>query len=239
MNLLRFALAPLALALGLLPLAGCGGGGSPGSCNTEQNSLSSSFASNNVSKGYLACHADSDCEWSSVSQAGACVAACGALSNMTSASDVAAAASSTCAGFDTTCSEPLPACPANSPPICATGTCATYDVDLSPPTSTLGTLAVGSCLSFEAVFSVGYPTYPKSSVAPHDIPVPVSATLGTLFADTACTQVLATIDPTTMYAMGSLTVAEGSSRTSFGFRPTAAGDGFLVVGGVTSGFTAQ
>ncbi len=174
-----------------------------------------------------------------MSQAGACVAACGALSNMTSASDVAAAASATCAGFDTACSVPEPFCPSNSPPICATGTCATYSVDLSPATSTLGALAVGSCLSFEAVFSVGYPTYPKSSVAPHDIPVPVSATLGTLFADAACTKVLATIDPTTMVAMGSLTVAEGASRAGFGFRPTAAGSGVLEVGGGTSGFAAQ
>jgi hypothetical protein len=238
MNLLRLALAPLALAVGLLPLAGCGGG-SAGSCNSEQNSLSSSFASTNVSEGYLACHADSDCQWSTVSQAGACVAACGALSNAASASDVAAAASAACAGFDVACSAPTPFCPSNSPPICATGTCATYSVDLSPETSTLGTLTVGSCVSFEAIFTLGYPTYPKSSVAPHDIPVAVSATLGTLFADVACTKVLATIDPTTMYAMGSLTVAEGASRASFGFRPSAAGDGVLEVGGVTSGFTAQ
>lgn len=238
MNLLRLALVPLTIAFVLPPLAGCGGEGA-GSCNSEQNSLSSSFASTNVSKGYLACHADSDCEWSTVGQAGACVAACGALSNTASASDVAAAASATCAGFDTSCSVPTPACPSNSPPICASGTCATYSVNLSPPTSTLGALTVGSCVSFEAVFSVGYPTYPKSSVAPHDISVPVSATLGTLFADAACTKVLATIDPTTMYAMGSVTVAEGASSASFGFRPTAAGSGFLEVGGVTSGFTAQ
>ncbi len=238
MNFLRLALAPLALSFVLLPLAGCGGG-SAGSCNSQQNSLSSAFASTNVSKGYLACHADSDCEWSSVSQAGACVAACGALSNTASASAVAAAAASTCTGFDTSCSEPTPACPTNAPPICATGTCGTYSVDLSPATSTLGTLTVGSCVSFEAVFTVEYPTYPKSSVAPHDIPVAVSATLGTLFTDAACTKVLATIDPTTMYATGSLTVAAGASRASFGFRPTAAGSGFLEVGGVTSGFNAQ
>src|SRR6185437_8707334 len=130
-----------------------------------------------------------------------------------------AAASATYAGFDRTCpNQPEPACPANPPPICATGTCATYAVYLSPASSTL-TLAPGVCASFEAVFQVGYPKDSSSEPAPHDIPVAVTATDGTLYADSACTRVLATTDATTMFAMGTVTIAGGASHASFGFVP--------------------
>jgi hypothetical protein len=76
-------------------------------------------------------------------------------------------------------------------------------VTLTVPSSPIGT---GVCAALALTLS--------PSAAPHDLSFPVTASSGTLYADTACT---------TPLAAGTVTVPGGSQSIAFGFEAQAAG----------------
>ena len=95
----------------------------------------------------------------------------------------------------------------------------------------------GVCTALHLDYSIDGAGSPD---APHAIVVQVQSSIGTVYADAACTVPVTTGTPT---MTGTLTIPAGSSGVDFGFVPAAAGGGWLDVGpGIGGGeysFTAQ
>lgn len=172
----------------------------------------------------LACQGDQDCTSIFLGPSGWCAAPCSVLTNEAGAATVLDAAASLCSQFNAEgCKAPVVPCPAAPPAICAGGTCAVYDfyaTQLSP------TLTHGAC----AAFQLNYKSFGGSPNAPHDLRVTMTASNGTLYADTACG---------TPMGDGGVTIPAGSTSAAFGFEPAAPGLCWIMVQGVVSSWTAQ
>jgi hypothetical protein len=170
----------------------------------------------------LSCSVDADCVEVNVGPSGYCAAPCGVLTDESGAQAVQSAATSACAPFLAAgCKPPILGCPAFPPFLCVGGLCATYSVGVTP--SPLPTFTVGVC----AVLHLAYSTGAGSPDAHSAIDVLMQSSIGTVYADAACTT------PVTMGSpemTGTLSIPAGTTGVDFGFMPDAAGAGWLNVG---------
>ena len=162
----------------------------------------------------LACHADTDCTYVSVIPDGQCIANCGVVASEAGIGAIVDAAAHACAPFRAAQCTPFnSSCPVflHPPLVCLGGACTAFNVDAqlaSPP------LIAGQC----NIVRVGYTLKGAPSTAPHDLPVMISVSGGTLFADTACTV------PVTVTADGvEVTLPGGASNVTLGLVPVRAG----------------
>jgi hypothetical protein len=170
----------------------------------------------------LSCSVNADCTELNVGPSGWCAAPCGVLADVAGAQTVQSAATSACQPFLAAgCKPPILGCPAFPPFLCAGGTCATYSVDVTP--SPLPTFTQGVCTALHLTYS----TQGGSGPATQAISVLMQTSMGTVYADTACTTAVTTGTPE---MTGMLTIPAGASGVDFGFVPTATGSGWLNVG---------
>jgi hypothetical protein len=175
-----------------------------------------------------ACEADDDCVMTSVGRSGACAAPCGVLTSKSGAAAVVSAASDACQDFsDLGCAEPIVECPASPPSICSSATCTTFTISLAP--SSLASLEHGVCQAFQLDYSDG--VGPK---APRDLAMSIQFTDGTLFADPACTNAVAT-SQSSSNATGTISIPAGAHDVAFGFVPANPGNAFVGVLGQVGG----
>jgi hypothetical protein len=176
------------------------------SCADLADTAQTAFAP--VAAQHLACQVDTDCLWTPVDKDGWCVAPCGVLTDQASVGAVISAAGNACAAFNAqSCTAPDVACFRGPALVCAGGTCTAYSIGLAQLSPSL---SAGACAAFELTLDA-----PGSPDAPHDIPVTLTASGGTLYVDKACTTAL---------DAGSLAIPAGSQAAPFGFVPNAAGD---------------
>jgi hypothetical protein len=190
------------------------GGGTSQTCEALEMAAVKQFEA--VVDRNLACSVDADCTELNVGPSGYCAAPCGALTNEAGAQAAESAANDACQPFLAAgCKPPILQCPAFPPFLCAGGTCATYSVQVT--TSPLPTFTHGVCTALHLAYS----TQSGSPPATQAISVLMQSSIGTLYADPACTTPVTT---------GTLTIPAGSSGVDFGFVPAAAGSGWLDVG---------
>jgi hypothetical protein len=199
------SVASLALAaLAIVP--GCAENSKGGSsfCNTLANAASESFAT--FVDEHTTCAQDSDCTQVHLTESGFCASPCPVVMNQAGAASAGTASSQDCARFNAEgCSPPFAGCPGFGSPICATGVCALYSLDLSES----GAFVHGACTSLTET----YEQYWAATPAPRAFALTVTATGGTLYADAACT---------TPLSSSTITLSAGSTSTTFGFIPAAA-----------------
>jgi hypothetical protein len=172
-----------------------------------------------------ACATDDDCVWTGAGGGGACAAPCGMLTSTSGAAAAVTSAALACEPFvEAGCRAPILGCPIGPPSICSRATCTSFNVAVSPAsTSGPTSLTTGVCAALSLVYSDG-----EKATAPHDLEIFLQAPVGTLFADAACTVPLATsITPLSSAPEASVTLPAGGTQVTFGLMPT--GDGSIQV----------
>jgi hypothetical protein len=170
----------------------------------------------------LSCTVDADCVEINVGPSGWCAAPCGVLTDESGAQTVQSAATSACAPFLAAgCKPPILECPAFPPFLCVGGTCATYSVAVTP--SPLPTLTRGVCGGLHLTYATGA----ASPDAHSAIAVLMQSSIGTVYADAACTTPVTTGSPE---MTGTLSIPAGATSVDFGFMSATAGSGSLNVG---------
>jgi hypothetical protein len=188
----------------------------------------------------LACSVDADCTEINVGPSGDCAAPCGVLTDESGAEAVQSAANSACKPFLAAgCKPPILECPAFPPFVCVGGTCAAYSVAVTP--SPLPTFTLGVCTVLHLAYSTGAGSSDAGSPDAHSpIGVLMQSSIGTVYADAACTMPVTTGSPE---MTGTLTIPAGTTGVDFGFMPDATGSGSLNVGpgigGSEYGITVQ
>jgi len=214
--------ALLLILLSAGPLAACNG-----KVSCDLNAEEAKFEA--VVQQNLACSVDDDCTVTSLSGGATCDFGCPILTNKSGAAAVQSAATSICEAYlsEGCPAPPVPLCPPPpGAPLCAKGTCTWYWFQFeSHPTS----VALDACTAFKLDFGIGL----EPAAAPRDMPVAMSVSGGTLYADSGC--------KTPLGAQGMLTIPAGASSVAFGFMATAPGTCSIDAwpGGAIATFEAQ
>jgi hypothetical protein len=205
--------------------ASSGGGATSETCQALEMAAEKQLEA--VVEQNLACSVDADCIEIGVGPSGDCAAPCGVLTDESGAQTVQSAANSACEPFLAAgCKPPLLECPAFPPFLCVGGTCATYSVAVTP--SPLPTFTLGVCAVLHLAYSTGAGSADAGSPDAHSaIAVLMQSSIGTVYADAACTMPVTTGSPE---MMGTLTIPAGTTGVDFGFMPDATGNGSLNVG---------
>ena len=188
-----------------------------GECRALENAAAQTFET--FVNQYSSCSSDTDCTLVHFTESSFCASPCPQLMNQTGAASAIAAASQDCTEFNALgCTPPYAGCIASGSPICAAGTCALYELELTYS----GSFTHGVC----AAMTETYLQSLAPTAAPRDFSLTVTATNGTLYADGSCTTALSS---------SAITLPKGSTAVTFGFIPAAGYFSVSIDGGSGNG----